>query len=434
MREYAVVLLTAALVTFLATPVVRVAAVRLRMMAAPRERDVHVIPTPRGGGVAMYLGVAAAVLVATRLPALQRTFDDSQTAAVLVAGGLICLLGVLDDKFGLDALTKLTGQIAAAGVMVLIGVQLAFLFLPVADIGTLSLGPDVGVPATILLTVFTVNALNFIDGLDGLAAGVSAIAALAFFAYSYHLGRVGYDDVASAPALITAVLAGACLGFLPHNFSPARIFMGDSGSMLVGLMLSAAAVSATGQTDSQTLGSAANLLPLTLPLLVPIAVLFIPFVDLLLAVVRRTRRGQSPFSPDKMHLHHRLLAIGHSHRRAVLTMYFWAALLSFGAVALSITGGKVELLVLIGVLLAVGVVVVLGPHARRAAREARAAEIAAQRRRSRAAHPSTRGPALPADPADRPSADSADRPSTASADRPSTAPAVRRTGAGQVIP
>jgi len=418
-REYAVVLLTAALVTYLATPVVRVAAVRLRMMAAPRERDVHVIPTPRGGGVAMYLGVAAAVLVATRLPALQRTFDDSQTAAVLVAGGLICLLGVLDDKFGLDALTKLTGQIAAAGVMVLIGVQLAFLFLPVADIGTLSLGPDVGVPATILLTVF-----NFIDGLDGLAAGVSAIAALAFFAYSYNLGRVGYDDVASAPALITAVLAGACLGFLPHNFSPARIFMGDSGSMLVGLMLSAAAVSATGQTDSQTLGSAANLLPLTLPLLVPIAVLFIPFVDLLLAVVRRTRRGQSPFSPDKMHLHHRLLAIGHSHRRAVLTMYFWAALLSFGAVALSITGGQVELLVLIGVLLAVGVVVVLSPHARRAAREARAAEIAAQRRRSRAAHPSARAPHAPVPPAGPADA----------VDRPGTATTVPRTGAGQVIP
>ncbi|MCZ2823951.1 MULTISPECIES: glycosyltransferase family 4 protein [unclassified Modestobacter] len=391
MREYAVVLLAAALVTFLATPVVRVAAVRFRVMAAVRDRDVHVIPTPRGGGVAMYLGVAAGVLVASQLPSLQRSFEFStQTIAVLVAGGLICALGVLDDRFGLDALTKLTGQIAAAGVMVLLGVQLAYVFLPVADIGTLSLGPDVGVPATILLTVLTVNALNFIDGLDGLAAGVSAIAALAFFAYSYNLGLVGFDDVASAPALITAVLAGACLGFLPHNFSPARIFMGDSGSMLVGLMLSAAAVSATGQTDSQTLGSAASLLPLTLPLLVPIAVLFIPFIDLLMAVVRRTRRGRSPFSPDKMHLHHRLLSIGHSHRRAVLIMYFWAALLSFGAVALSITGGTVEVLVIVGALLVVGVVVVLSPRARRAAIAAREAELAAMKDRSRAAHPASR--------------------------------------------
>jgi UDP-GlcNAc:undecaprenyl-phosphate GlcNAc-1-phosphate transferase len=198
------------------------------------------------------------------------------------------------------------------------------------------------------------------------------------------------------------VLAGACLGFLPHNFSPARIFMGDSGSMLVGLMLSAAAVSATGQTDSQTLGSAANLLPLTLPLLVPIAVLFIPFIDLLMAVVRRTRRGRSPFSPDKMHLHHRLLSIGHSHRRAVLIMYFWAALLSFGAVALSITGGTVDVLVIIGALLVVGVVVVLSPRARRAAIAARQAELVALKERSRAAHPASRvtrgrgaGPAAP---------------------------------------
>ncbi|SNS04197.1 UDP-GlcNAc:undecaprenyl-phosphate GlcNAc-1-phosphate transferase [Geodermatophilus pulveris] len=407
MREYVVVLLTAGLVTFLATPVVRVAAVRLRMMAAPRERDVHVIPTPRGGGVAMYLGVAAAILVATRLPALQRTFDDSQTAAVLVAGGLICALGVLDDKFGLDALTKLTGQIAAAGVMVLLGVQLAFVFLPVADIGTLSLGPDIGVPLTLLLTVATVNALNFIDGLDGLAAGVSAIAALAFFAYSYNLGIEGYDDIASAPTLITAVLAGACLGFLPHNFSPARIFMGDSGSMLVGLMLSAAAVSATGQADPQTFDSAATLLPLALPLLVPIAVLSIPFIDLVMAVVRRSLRGRSPFSPDKMHLHHRLLAIGHSHRRAVLVMYFWAALLSFGAVGLSITGGRAELLASIAVLLVLGVVVVLSPRTRRAAREARAAELAAQRRRSRADHPTARAvratAGRPGDPAAKPS-------------------------------
>src|ERR671929_776648 len=132
MREYAVVLLTAGLVTFLATPVVRMVAIRWRMMAAPRERDVHVIPTPRGGGVAMYLGVAAGVLVASQLPALQRSFEfNTQTVGVLVAGGLICLLGVLDDRFGLDALTKLTGQIAAAGVMVLLGVQLAFVFLPV---------------------------------------------------------------------------------------------------------------------------------------------------------------------------------------------------------------------------------------------------------------------------------------------------------------
>jgi UDP-GlcNAc:undecaprenyl-phosphate GlcNAc-1-phosphate transferase len=181
--------------------------------------------------------------------------------------------------------------------------------------------------------------------------------------------------------------------------------------MLVGLMLSAAAVSATGQADPQTFDSAATLLPLALPLLVPIAVLSIPFIDLVMAVVRRSLRGRSPFSPDKMHLHHRLLAIGHSHRRAVLVMYFWAALLSFGAVGLSITGGRVELLVGIAVLLVLGVVVVLSPRARRVAREARAAELEAQRRRSREHHPTARAlrtaaPSVqgrPADPAGKPS-------------------------------
>src|SRR6185503_16237123 len=168
---------------------------------------------------------------------------------------------------------------------------------------------------------------------------------------------------------------------------------------------------ATGQADAQTFPSAASLLPLALPLAVPIAILFIPFVDLVMAVIRRSLRGRSPFAPDKMHLHHRLLSIGHSHRRAVLVMYFWAALLSFGAVTLSITGGRAELLIAIGVLLVVGVVVVLSPRARRAAREARAAELLAQRERSRAEHPTARAlrlseaasppSPLPRQPADR---------------------------------
>jgi UDP-GlcNAc:undecaprenyl-phosphate GlcNAc-1-phosphate transferase len=358
MREYAVVLLTAGLVTFLTTPVVRMAAVRLRMMAAPRERDVHVIPTPRGGGVAMYLGVAAATLVASRLPALQRTFDDSQAYAVLVAGGLICLLGVLDDRFSLDALTKLTGQIAAAGVMVLLGVQLAFLFLPVADIGTLSLGSDLGVPATILLTVLTVNALNFIDGLDGLAAGVVCIAASAFFVYSYGISRT-FDppNVFSSATFISAALIGCCLGFLPHNYHPARLFMGDSGALLLGLLLAAAMISTTGNvTPSQV--STNPLAATLLPLVVPAAIILLPLVDILLAVVRRTRRGERPWQPDKQHLHHRMLQIGHGHRRAVLLLWLWAAVAAVGSVSFiffapEVAGGGVLALVLVAAVLTI---------------------------------------------------------------------------------
>jgi UDP-GlcNAc:undecaprenyl-phosphate GlcNAc-1-phosphate transferase len=364
-REFAVVLLVAAIVTYLLTPLLRALATRTQAMAQPRDRDVHAIPTPRLGGLAMYGGILAAVFVATVLPALQRTFVYSQDIlGVLLAGGVICLLGALDDRFNLDALTKLTGQIAAAGMMVLFGVQISFFYFPFGDAGTVSLGNDIAVPLTVLLTVLTINAMNFIDGLDGLLAGVAGIAALAFFAYSYQLSRTGFSDIASAPTLIAAVLAGSCLGFLPHNFQPARIFMGDSGSMLIGLMLAAAAVSATGKADPQTFASATSLLPLTLPLLVPLAVLAFPLVDLVLAVLRRARAGRSPFSADKLHLHHRLLEIGHSHRRAVLILYLWTMVLAFGAVAMSVFGVSAGVLWLLGALLVVAVLVSTIPQLR----------------------------------------------------------------------
>jgi UDP-GlcNAc:undecaprenyl-phosphate GlcNAc-1-phosphate transferase len=180
--------------------------------------------------------------------------------------------------------------------------------------------------------------MNFIDGLDGLAAGVTAICAGAFFLFSYHLARGGALDIAGAPTLLTAALAGICVGFLPHNFSPARIFMGDSGSMLVGLILAAGATTATTSADPQSFNGALASLPLLLPLL-PILVLAVPFIDLLLAIIRRVARGQSPFAPDKQHLHHRLLELGHSHGRAVLLLYFWSALLALGGVGLSIYRG-----------------------------------------------------------------------------------------------
>ena len=365
MREYLLVLLVAASVTYLLTPVARRLAVRLGAMAEPRERDVHAIPTPRLGGLAMYGGVAAAFLVAHQLPALHLVFRYSDVQAVLVAGAVIVLLGLVDDTWGLDAVTKLAGQVVAAGVMVLLGLVVLTLTLP--GVGTLSLGPE-GVPLTVLVALLTVNAINFVDGLDGLAAGVGAIAALAFFAFSYSLSTgqitsgVALDRI-SSPTLIAAVLAGACLGFLPHNFSPARIFMGDSGSMLIGLMLAAAVTSLTGQFNYDTLPPSTTF-PALLPLLLPFAVLAVPFVDLVLAVVRRTRSGRSPFSPDKAHLHHRLLEIGHSHTRAVLIMYFWTALLAFGAVAASLSSGPLRVLSAVGVLALAGVAIGVVPRAR----------------------------------------------------------------------
>jgi UDP-GlcNAc:undecaprenyl-phosphate GlcNAc-1-phosphate transferase len=364
-REYLLVLCVAAAVTYLLTPLARRFALRVGAIAQPRDRDVHAVPTPRLGGLAMYGGVCAAFLVASSLPALSRVFRYSDVQATVVAGGLIVLLGALDDRFGIDALTKLAGQVVATGVMVLLGLQLLTLTLP--GIGAISLGPE-SVLLTVLLTLLTVNAINFVDGLDGLAAGVGAIAALAFFAFSYSLasggvtGGVAQDRITS-PTLIAVALAGACLGFLPHNFNPARVFMGDSGSMLIGLMLAASVTSLTGQFSYANLPTSASF-PVLLPLLLPFAVLAVPFVDLLLAVVRRTRAGRSPFAPDKAHLHHRLLEIGHSHMRAVLIMYFWTALLAFGAVAISVSGGPLPVLAVLGLAVAVALVVSSVPRLR----------------------------------------------------------------------
>jgi UDP-GlcNAc:undecaprenyl-phosphate GlcNAc-1-phosphate transferase len=355
-REYLLVLVVAAATTYLLTPLARRLAVGIKAMAPVRDRDVHSIPTPRLGGLAIYGGILAALVVARGLPTLSGTFiSSSEPTAVLKAGLVICLIGALDDRFELDSLTKLGGQIAAAGVMVLGGVQL--LWLPVPRYSVLSLSQGQAVVITVLFTVIMINAVNFVDGLDGLAAGVVAIAAVAFFIYSYKLSVLNGYDVAAPPTLMTAALAGACLGFLPHNFDPARVFMGDSGSMLLGLVLSSSVVTLTGQMDPNSKGiTQVDLFPALVPLLLPVLVLAVPLVDLLLAVLRRSWARRSPFSPDKAHLHHRLLEIGHSKRRAVLIIYSWSALLAFGAVGLTTTNGPTTVL---GVTAALAVVALI---------------------------------------------------------------------------
>ena len=357
MREYVLTGIVVAAVTYLLTPHVQRFAVKVGALTEVRDRDVHTIPTPRLGGLAMFAGICSGLLVASRLPTLQRVFESSDAQGVLFGGSVLVLIGAADDKWGLDALTKLAGQIVAAGIMVLQGVQL--LYVPLPGGGALSLDSDIGVPITVLFVVVTINAINFIDGLDGLAAGVVAISSLSFFAYSYELSVVHHFDRATAPTLLAAVLAGACIGFLPHNFNPARIFMGDSGSMLLGLVFSAATVSLTGQLDPNAIGYY-GLVPTLLPLLLPLALLAIPLGDLVLAVVRRSRAGQAPWAPDKQHLHHRLLTLGHSHARAVLIMYTWSALIAGGTVALALSRGRP--LIIVSAVLAVVAVLLLASN------------------------------------------------------------------------
>ncbi|MDL9937033.1 MraY family glycosyltransferase [Gordonia sp. ABSL1-1] len=336
-RELLLVGLTAAAITYLITSAVRVFAIKAGAVAVPRVRDVHVIPTPRLGGLGMFAGVVAAIALATNLPALNRGFlYTTDMSAVIAAGTVIVLVGVVDDRWGLDALTKFVGQVTAAGVLVLMHVSWIQIPVPFGDIGTLVLDPVQSGLLTVIITVATINAVNFIDGLDGLAAGMGLIAASAICMFSLGLLRDQGGDVSYyPPALISVVLAGACLGFLPHNFSPARIFMGDSGAMLIGLMLAAASTSASGRIAVNAYGPA-DVFTLLSPLLLVAAVVFIPMLDMLMAVIRRTRAGVGFYTPDKMHLHHRLLELGHSQRRVALIIYLWVGVLAFSVAASTI--------------------------------------------------------------------------------------------------
>ncbi|CAM5324575.1 MraY family glycosyltransferase [Streptomyces coeruleorubidus] len=369
MREYLLTLCITAAVTYLLTGPVRKFAIVAGAMPEIRARDVHREPTPRLGGIAMFFGLCAGLLVADHLTNLNQVFETSNEPRALLSGAaLIWLIGVLDDKFELSALIKLGGQMIAAGVMILQG--LTILWLPIPGVGTVSVTPWQGNLLTVALVVITINAVNFVDGLDGLAAGMVCIAAAAFFLYSYRIWY-GYGAEAAAPAtLFSAVLMGMCLGFLPHNMHPARIFMGDSGSMLIGLVLAASAVSVTGQLDVEALNvnlggdreTTHAMLPVFIPLLMPLTIIAIPAADLILAIVRRTWRGQSPFAADRGHLHHRLLEIGHSHSRAVLIMYFWSALIAFGALAYSVNSASMWIVLGIVFLSAIGLALLLLPR------------------------------------------------------------------------
>ncbi|MFJ3087166.1 MraY family glycosyltransferase [Streptomyces sp. NPDC086838] len=368
-RDYLLTLCVTAAVTYLLTGPVRKFAIAVGAMPAIRARDVHREPTPRLGGIAMFGGLCAGLIVANHLANLDGVFElSSEPRALLSGAALIWLIGVLDDKFEIDALIKLGGQMLAAAVMVLQG--LTILWLPIPGVGTVALTPWQGTLLTVALVVITINAVNFVDGLDGLAAGMVLIAAAAFFLYTYRLWY-GHTIEAAAPAtLFAAILMGMCLGFLPHNMHPARIFMGDSGSMLIGLVLAAGAISVTGQVDPDNMrlfeGSERQathaMLPVFIPLLLPLTIIAIPAADLVLAIVRRTWNGQSPFAADRGHLHHRLLNIGHSHSRSVLIMYFWSALIAFGAVGYSVHSTSMWIVLVIVGLSALGLILLLMPR------------------------------------------------------------------------
>lgn len=291
-----------------------------------RSRDTHSVITPRWGGIGMWISMSLTFLVASHLPLVAKSFGREATG-IFLAGTFIMILGALDDMYDLDSITKFAGQAVAGGILLLHGVQI--LWLPIN--GIYILPPSIGQLLTIFFVMVVINAVNFVDGLDGLATGIVAICAMAFFGFSYLLAVVNGLNRAGAPSLITAVIIGICIGFLPHNYHPARIFMGDSGAMFLGLLLSAAAITLTGQIDLNAITNQGSSSPL-LPLLLPFSILAIPLIDLGMAIIRRLRAGRSPFAADKEHLHHKLLSMGNSHRRTSAILYSWSAMFAFPTV------------------------------------------------------------------------------------------------------
>jgi UDP-GlcNAc:undecaprenyl-phosphate GlcNAc-1-phosphate transferase len=367
----------AAVVTFVLALVTYKLSTRYRLYPKIRARDVHTRPTPRLGGAAMFLGVLAAFIVASFLPPLEIVFSEPvRIIAVLGSAAIMVAIGVADDIWDLDWLTKLAGQIIAAGLLAWQGVSLTVIPLPNTLV---ALSPYTSLILTVFIVVLVMNAINFIDGLDGLVAGVAILANGAFFICTYVItyGPTAQSNYFNLSELIAAILIGACVGLLPLNFRwgekrPAKLFMGDGGALLVGMLMAASTISLTSSSDLDfNNADPGSLLATFVPVILPVAVLIVPLLDFGLAVLRRLRAGKSPFSADRQHLHHRLLDMGHSHLHAVLIFYAWTAVLAVGCVMLLFVPWWIALAVTLVGLVVCGTIT-LAPLSRRKAIEAAA--------------------------------------------------------------
>lgn len=351
MRIYLFIAALAGGATYLLTPLIRHLAIRIGAVGEVRSRDVHTVPTPRMGGLAMMLGFIIAMLFASRIPFIQGLFRENHQAwVVMIGAALICLLGMADDLWDLDWMLKMAGQLLISVFVAWGGLQI--ISLPLGSLVTAS--PSLSMAITAFLIVASINAVNFVDGLDGLSSGIVAIGGIAFAIYSYVLARTS-PSYASMATLIDVALVGICVGFIMHNWHPAKLFMGDSGSMLLGYLITCASIVMTGHIDPVSVHTSVYL-PVFMPILLPVLVLFLPVLDMCLAIVRRLSKGQSPMHPDRMHLHHRMLRIGHSVQGAVLILWAWAALISFGSLMILFVPAW---LVLVGMIVAAVILTVI---------------------------------------------------------------------------
>lgn len=323
-RSYAVVLAAVALTTFALMPLVRRLAFRIGAVVRPDERRIHERPTPTLGGVAMLGGLLVGMLVAWRMDAFGPIFQgNTEPLGVVIAAVLMLGVGVIDDLREVSAPAKLSGIVLAASVLVFSGIGILVLRIPFQ--GTFLLSSDWSYLVSVIWVVGMANAINLIDGLDGLAGGIVAIASGAFFLYSMQLADEGLLQVGNIGPLLAILALGTCLGFLPWNVHPAKIFMGDGGALLLGLMMAASTMVVGGRTDQSFSGQSFFFFA---PLFIPLVILGVPILDTALAIFRRATKRTGVATADKDHLHHRLMRMGHGHRRSVLILWAWTALLS----------------------------------------------------------------------------------------------------------
>lgn len=291
---------------------------------------MHREPIPKLGGAAMAIAVIIVMGAASIVPFLSGIYQ-APVVGILLAILVVLIMGVADDLWDLHWIIKFTGQVIAAGTVAAAGIRVEAM-----PVGWIHVDNEIAqIAITIFIIVLTINAFNFIDGLDGLAAGVAVIGGSAFFIYSYILTRtINAYDYSNLSTLLTALLIGACLGFLPFNFHPARIFMGEVGAQLIGLLMATAAVAVTADLGALE-GFRFRNVPAYMPILLPLAVMLLPLLDLFMAVLRRTARRSSPFSADRGHIHHKLVDGGYTHRQAVLLLYLWTFVVGYGAVSLT---------------------------------------------------------------------------------------------------
>lgn len=321
---YGVILAVVAVTTCASLFLVRRMSVRLGAVVRPDERRVHERPTPTLGGISMLLGVLVGMGVAWAMGSFEAVFEGStEPLGLVLAAVLIAGVGVIDDLRDVSAPAKLAGMVVAASVLVISGISILVFRVPFAGVFVLS--TDWSYLLSVLWVVGMANAINLIDGLDGLAGGIVAIAAGTFFLYAYQLGGEGLLTAGNIGPLIAIVVLGACLGFLPHNIHPAKIFMGDGGALLLGLLMAASTMVVGGRTDRSFSG---NSFFFFAPLLIPLVILGVPVIDTLFAIIRRARHRSGISTADKGHLHHRLMDLGHGHRRSVFILWTWTALLS----------------------------------------------------------------------------------------------------------